>query len=299
MRVLHIDTGKEMRGGQWQVLHLIQGLAEKNHTCQLLAPNDSPLFRAASSLRLGVHPLRALTAPFAAGPFDLIHAHDAHAHTIGALSLKPLIVSRRVAFPIHSSPLSSLKYRRATHYLAVSEFVKSTLTSAGVFGQKISVVYDGVRIPDRNGSEDRPLVVALDSRDPGKGKAIVEAASEISGVPVHFSDQLLRDLPRAALFLYITELEGLGSAALLAMAYGAPVIASRVGGLPEVVEEGVTGVLTDNAPKAVARAVQRLLHDRPFASRMAVRARQRVERHFSVSHMVEGTLRAYERVLGA
>lgn len=299
MRVLHIDTGREMRGGQWQALHLIQGLIERGHVCELLASQDSALFRAARSLSLDVRPIRSFAAPFSNGRFDLIHAHDARAHSLGLFGLKPLVVSRRVAFPVRRSPFSVLKYRCATHYLAVSEFVKQTLTSAGVAGEKISVVYDGVRVPERNGSQPRALIVALDSDDPGKGKTIIEEASEIAGVPVHFSNQLLRDLPQAALFVYITELEGLGSAALLAMAYGATVIASRVGGLPEIVEEGITGLLTDNSPKAVARAMQRMLHDPSLAARLATRARNRVERHFTVAHMVEDTLRAYERVLSA
>ena len=46
------------------------------------------------------------------------------------------------------------------------------------------------------------------------------------------------------MFVYITESEGLGSAVLLAMAAGTPVIASRVGGLPEAIEDGVNGLLT-------------------------------------------------------
>jgi glycosyltransferase involved in cell wall biosynthesis len=146
-------------------------------------------------------------------------------------------------------------------------------------------------------SEDRSLVVALDSDDPGKGKKIVEQAAKLADVTVHFSKDLARELSRAALFVYITDLEGLGSAALLAMAAGAPVLASRVGGLPEIVEDGVTGLLTANDPIEVAKNMRRLLGDLALAARLAGCARKKVEGQFSITHLVSETLRVYERIL--
>ncbi len=297
MRVLHMDTGREMRGGQWQVLHLLQGLAERSIPSRLLTPAGSALFQAAVSLGLDVEALRFYTPIWQCGGFDLVHAHDARAHTLALGCRKPLIVSRRVAFPIKRTPVSRWKYWKATHFLAVSRYVKQVLTDAGIPPERISVVYDGVRVPEHLDVEERTLVLALDSDDPGKGKAIIERAAEISGVPVHFSKQLLSDLPHAALFVYITASEGLGSAPLLAMAYGAAVIASRVGGLPEIVEDGITGILSANKPEAVACAIDRLLKDRDMAQRLASRARKQVLRQFTVDHMLEHTIRAYERVL--
>jgi len=84
---------------------------------------------------------------------------------------------------------------------------------------------------------------------------------------------------------------------LLAMAAGAPVLASCVGGLPEVVEDGVTGLLTSNDPVEVAKNMRRLLGDRSLAARLAGCARKKVEAQFSISHMVSETLRVYERIL--
>jgi glycosyltransferase involved in cell wall biosynthesis len=137
----------------------------------------------------------------------------------------------------------------------------------------------------------------VDSDDPGKGKKIIERAAALANTPVHFSNHLLRDLPGAAAFVYITESEGLGSAALLAMAAGVPVLASRVGGLPEIVQDEVTGLLTSNEPEQVARSMQRLLGDRALAARLAASARTRVEREFSIDRMVSGTVRVYERIV--
>jgi hypothetical protein len=298
MRTLHLDTGREMRGGQWQALHLVRGLGDHGHAARLLAPAGSPLLEAALAQRLDAAPLQFTRLLRDARRADLVHAHDARSHTLGLFTRPPLLVSRRVAFRIRRGPASRWKYGHAAHYIAVSEYVKQILIAAAIPDSAISVVYDGVPVPPRSEFRDRAHIVALDSEDPGKGKRLVEAAAKIAGVPIHFSGHLLRDLPHAAIFLYITELEGLGSAALLAMACGAPVIASRVGGLPEIIEDGVTGILTDNDPEAIAVALVHLQEDRAQAMRLATRAHATVERQFTTEHMVCNTIAVYERILG-
>ncbi|MDP8980480.1 MAG: glycosyltransferase family 4 protein [Acidobacteriota bacterium] len=297
MRTLHLDTGSEMRGGQWQALHLIRGLVDHGHSARLLAPVGSPLLEAALAQRLDAAPLQFHRMLSDARRADLIHAHDAHAHTLGLFAPAPLVVARRVAFPLRHSLASRWKYTHAAHYIAVSEYVKQVLIASAVPDTEISVVYDGVPIPPRSESRDREHILALDSEDPGKGRRLVEAAAKIAGVPVRFSDHLLRDLPQAAIFLYISSLEGLGSAALLAMACGVPVIASRVGGLPEIVENGVTGILIDNDPEAIAVALVHMQEDRGLSQRLAARAQALVERRFTTEHMVCNTIAVYERIL--
>jgi glycosyltransferase involved in cell wall biosynthesis len=295
---LHIDTGREMRGGQWQALYLLLGLTERGHRVRLLAPVGSPLLQAALAQRLDARPLRVRELAGAWSGADLIHAHDARAHAVAVLLARPVVVSRRVAFPVQEGWASRWKYRRAAHFIAVSHYVKKTLVDAGVDPERISIVYDGVPIPAAPAiTEERLRVLALDSDDPGKGKKIVEEAAGLAGWPVAFTSNLSRDLPGAALFVYITELEGLGSAALLAMANRVPVIASNVGGLPEIVVDGVTGLLTSNQPLTIARHIQRLLADRPLAKLLAAQAAARVEQEFSIQRLVNETLRVYEKII--
>jgi len=295
--ILHIDSGTQMRGGQWQALYLIRGLSAAGHRTRLLAPAGSPLMQAAAAQQVDVQALGVGRLLQAAAAVDLLHAHDAHSHSMALLARKPLVVSRRVAFPVRRNVASWFKYRQASHYLAVSQYVKHVLIDAGVEPEKISVVYDGVPVDSWPKMGDRSRVLAVDLEDPGKGKKIIEDAAALADIPVHFSDNLIRDLPQAGVFVYITDLEGLGSAVLLAMAAGAPVLASRVGGLPEIVDDGVTGLLTSNEPAVIARQIQRLLADRPLALRLAARARSRVEKEFSLEHMLNETLQVYERIL--
>jgi glycosyltransferase involved in cell wall biosynthesis len=92
--------------------------------------------------------------------------------------------------------------------------------------------------------------------------------------------------------------ELLGLVALEAMASGTPVIASRVGGLPEVVEDGETGFLV--APGDVAALRQRietLLDDRALASRMGAQARARVLARWTWAQCAKRCLAAYRELV--
>ena len=143
MRILHLDAGREMRGGQWQVLRLIEGLAAAGVESTLLAREGAPLYTAARKQGWRVEPLGITRAMGCLRGHHLIHAHDARSHSLGAfLRGRPLVVSRRVSFPVGSR----WKYGRARRYLAVSEFVKKVLMQGGVPEEKISVVYDGVPV---------------------------------------------------------------------------------------------------------------------------------------------------------
>ena len=76
--------------------------------------------------------------------------------------------------------------------------------------------------------------------------------------------------------------EGLGVALLDAMSYCIPVIASRVGGIPDIIEDGVSGLLVPPAdPEALAEAIARVAGDPAFARRLAEAGRDRLRTRFS------------------
>jgi glycosyltransferase involved in cell wall biosynthesis len=296
MRVLHLDSGREMRGGQWQALYLIGGLARAGHESVLLARAGSPLYERAEAAGFDVRPLRLYSLMRVRRWFQVAHAHDARSHTLAVCGgVDPLVVSRRVAFPIGSGLLSRWKYSRPRHYLAVSKYVAATLAAAGAPAGKVSVAYDGV--PDREPSRASSRIVAPATEDPMKGTALLKEAAALAKVEIHFSHDLDADLRDAGLFVYITREEGLGSGVLLAMAAGVPVIASNAGGLPELIEDTQTGLLTANDPESIAQRIVRLLNDRELASGLAASARKRAAEHFSVDAMVRGTVAAYEKVV--
>jgi glycosyltransferase involved in cell wall biosynthesis len=286
MRILHLDSGREMRGGQWQVLRLHKGLIERGHDSMLLARDGSPLLAAVRKLALPCEPLSLMKIR---GRADLVHAHDARSHTLAALLAKPpLVVSRRVAFPIRDSAASRWKYRRPTLFIAVSNFVARELTLAGVPADRIAVVYDGVPVPPEpsRGSD----ILVPETLDPEKGMALAEAAAARSGVKLKRSHNLEADLPRARALVYLSKSEGLGSGILLGMAHGVTVIASDTGGIPEMIENGVNGILVPNEEAAIAMALTRI------ESKLGEAARQTVQARFTESQMVIQTLAAYRRL---
>ncbi len=301
MRILHVDMGEEMRGGQHQVLMLLKGLREAGHTSMLLALRHSPLWHAAQAAELCVGPAGLNQVWKESRAVDIVHAHDARAHTLLAIASRTrFVVSRRVAFPVKRSFLSRWKYGRAERFLAVSKFVAQQLRIAGVPLEKIDVVYDGVNAGlgalEREAPEP-PLVVALASQDPQKGRDLIERASVLTNVRFLFSQDLATDLKRAATFVYITRSEGLGSAALLAMSLGVPVIASRVGGLPELVTDGESGLLVENDPQEIAAAISKVVSDPLLAGSLARNGRSKAERNFSATRMVESTIDSYKKAL--
>jgi glycosyltransferase involved in cell wall biosynthesis len=82
-------------------------------------------------------------------------------------------------------------------------------------------------------------------------------------------------------------IETFGVAAVEAMARSKPVVASRVGGLPEVVKDGHTGILVDLEPGDIAKAVSYLLKNDNEREAMGVRARKTVEERFTTHRMVD------------
>ncbi len=297
-KTLHIDTGREMRGGQSQVLYLLRGLTAQGHSTTLLARAGSALLDRARTEEFDARPLRLRDLVRIASSFDLVHAHDARAHTLTSLVSSPLVVSRRVAFPLRRSILSRWKYSRPARYIGVSNYVKQVLADAGISRDRITVVYDGVPLPPEPRYDSRSQVIAIDSDDPGKGKALILEAARRAKMNVIFSKNLSVDLERAAIFVYISDLEGLGSAALLAMAAGVPVLASRVGGMPEIVEEGATGLLTENTPEQISVKMLEMARDPATLARWGANARARIEQGFTTEHMTRNTLQVYEMVLG-
>jgi len=94
--------------------------------------------------------------------------------------------------------------------------------------------------------------------------------------------------------------EGMGLSLLEAMAAGLPVVASRVGGVAEAVEDGETGLLVPpGSPAALAQALLRLLTDPATRAAMGARGRRRAIERFDLQRMLDATASLYAVVAGA
>ena len=107
-------------------------------------------------------------------------------------------------------------------------------------------------------------------------------------------------LPRWHVFSLPSLEEAFGIAALEAMAAGLPVIASDVGGLPELVTDGETGFLIPpKSPALLASRIEQLFDDPALRVRMGFAARTRARQNFSVARMVEQITKLYTDLLSA
>jgi hypothetical protein len=301
VRILLVDSGRALRGGQWQTLYLAEGLYEAGGEVRLLARAGTPLFQWTQAGGYAPEDATASNMRQSGRWADVVHVQDARSHTLAALwCRKPIVVSRRVAFAVKRGPASRWKYGRASAYIAVSKYVGRMLEEAGIPTEKVNVVHDGVPRPaaqvETQDARAIPLL-GLRTGDRAKGDDLLVAAAQLARADVHWTEDLVADLPKTRVFGYITRSEGLGSAALLAMANGAVVVASRTGGLEEVVEHETTGLLTENEPEAIAAALRRVLDDRALAARLASAGCKRASERFSVERMVRETVEVYRKVV--
>jgi glycosyltransferase involved in cell wall biosynthesis len=360
LRIVHLDTGRELRGGQRELLTLALGLMRRGHSQIIVAPEGSELethgrregfhvFSLPEHDPFHAHGVLDLRQLLESEPADILHAHDGRGQTLSYLASAGLAVrrvaARRVTFLPARGLAHRLKYTGTCHgVIAVSQFVRKLLIESGVPACRIEVIPDGVEIPQKlSGAEARArlraswgwgdsefvaghlgaftyekgqdvalaartLIIAklpqfrlvLAGRGPLRDSPTICAGIQQAGDHMRVLDEIepLADFFAALdLFIMPSRAEGLGSSVLLALAHGVPVVASRVGGLPEIVEESVTGWLVEpESAQALAEAVLEAQSDRERLAKYGSQARDRVRR-FSNDIMIERTEAFYYRLL--
>jgi glycosyltransferase involved in cell wall biosynthesis len=360
LKIVHIDTGRDLRGGQEVLLMLARGLQRRGHQQLVVCREGSALEERArqESLRLMTLPrfnpcrcrgLLRLRIYLKAEACELIHAHTAHAQTISFLASAGLrvrrVASRHVAFSPRHARVHRLKYSLTCDaIIAPSESVRGLLVSLGLSKTPIEVVPGGVETPQElpgpevrsriraqwGFGEDEFVVGHAAAFTPEKGQDVAldaaillaerlpRARLVLAGQgPTRNSPGITEKVNRAGsrarlpgfvenlaeffagLDLYImpSRSESWGLAALHAMAYGLPVVASSVGGLPEIVEAGATGwLITPGEPAALAEAIAAAASDPARLRRFSANARRRA-RQFSVEQTVARVEALYYRVL--
>jgi glycosyltransferase involved in cell wall biosynthesis len=115
-----------------------------------------------------------------------------------------------------------------------------------------------------------------------------------------FRTDLERILPCLDLLVHPARMEGLGVSLLQAAAAGVPIVASRVGGIPEIVQDGVNGYLIDVGDRrAIIRRVIELLANPEKAHRFGLAGRMIARSRFSIDAMVKGNSAVYREMLSA
>ena len=160
MRILYVDLEQEWRGGQSQALLTVTGLRACGHDAHLLAVRDSPLARRGAAAGVPIHTVGGFARHAGSAlllckllrpqNFDVLHANEPHALTAawlaGAHKKLPLLLSRRIGFPLRKNWVSQARYRRVDRFVANSKNVAQSLIDSSVVAQRISIVNEGVEI---------------------------------------------------------------------------------------------------------------------------------------------------------
>lgn len=221
--------------------------------------------------------------------------------------------------------------KRTASWVSVSSFLHSyACRELRIPGGKIETIANGVRLPASLPPRQKEPVVGTVARlIPAKGidvflKAIQLLRPEIPGLKgvvigdgpakrklvalseelglagtVKFlgqRDDVSEQLLKMAVFVLPTRSEGLGISILEAMAAGVPVVATGVGGVPELISHSRTGLLVRlDEHGAIARAVRQLLREEGSAEKMRKAAYEFVAENYNVEKMVERTYSVYCR----
>ncbi len=225
-------------------------------------------------------------------------------------------------------------YRRRRHfvdnincYVPPSRFVKSKLVNAGFPARKIVVLPNMVSIPrapatpgagayvayvgSLHAHKGLDTLLAAASRCPncsfriaGDGPLRARIAAHLPGnirLVGRLQGEALAQFYRQARMLVLPSLcpETFGLAAAEAMSYGLPAVASRVGGLPEVIDDQITGYLVEPGnPADLADRIERLWQDASLCWQMGTAGRAKAECKYSSEAYYEGLLAVYSKVTG-
>jgi len=243
---------------------------------------------------------------------DVVHAHWLPSALPALATGRPVVLQlwgSDVALARRTRPLARLLVRRARVVVVASTALAEDARSLGA--RDVRVVPNGVRIPARVATADEPPHVLYAGRL-SEEKGVRELARAAEGLPlVVVGDGPLRRLfpqatglvppsevggfyERAAIVVVPSRREGYGVAAREAMAYGRAVVATRVGGLVDAVEDGVTGVLVPPGDVAALRwALEELLADGPRRNALGAAARAFARETFGGTATVEALEAAY------
>lgn len=188
--MLHVDTGRELRGGQAQLRLLVEG----SPGGAVALPPDAPLRPRLEAAGIPVFPVafrggwwggEALRRAARAFDAEVVAAHTSHAHRHALATGLPVVVHRRNDFAPRA--LSRRKYARALAFVAVSTAVRDVLVRYGVHPRRVVVVRDAVDpapidavAPDRDllrarlgWPADARVVLAVGALVPHKGHAVL------------------------------------------------------------------------------------------------------------------------------
>ncbi len=249
----------------------------------------------------------------AARSADVVHAHWLPTGFPAALAGKPFVLTLHgtdVELARRGPAVAKRIVRRAAVVIGVSQALTHAARDLGARDARF--IPNGVEIPAEVEEESDPPEVLFAGRlSPEKGIEDLLAVADglrlvVAGdgplrpqVPQALGmlprEKLYECLGRAAVVVFPSRRDGFPVACAEAMAHGRAVVATSVGGLPDMVVDGETGLLVPPGdPAALRAAVDRLLADAGLRRRLGAAARERIARLCGWDEVIDRTVAAYE-----
>lgn len=359
MNLLHVSTALSWRGGEQQVAYLIGELEKKEINQTVLCSIGSEMetycqqnsinyFSCKKSSSISLSYSKTLKKLCKKLEIDLCHLHDAHAHTFAIIAASffgnntPLILSRRVDFPIKKSWASNFKYNHPAikKIICVSDKIKE-ITAKGISQkEKLVTVHSGIDLSKfhNSGLLQKELGIDHNIKLIGNTSALADHKDYFTFVDV--AEAVLKEKPDCLfpifgvgplekevreyiaaknlsekvllmgfrtnipsilgdlnIFLMTSKTEGLGTSVIDSFAAGVPVVSTNAGGIPELVENNVTGLLCEvKDVKCLSGAVIMLLDRNNLRLGLAKKAKSKAS-NFSKESTAQKTMLVYQDVL--
>ena len=360
MRILHLNSEKGWRGGEQQLVYLVESTEGQSVSHLVICHQQSALEKYCRehqiphiSLRLtkGISLRAAVTVRqiCQTHKIDLMHVHGSKMHTIAVLSTllgnpTPIVLSRRVAFPVRKNFLTRWKYNHLAvkKIICISEAVKKVVRQSIVRPERLTVVYSGIDVQkfqsatgylrSRYAISSNQLIVGnvaalsaskglytwvdtfenfLASSIPAHGiivgegdeREALERYIQDKGLQQHitltgFLSNVPQVLPEFDIFLTTAQIEGLGTSVLDAFACHVPVVATRAGGIPEMVIHERTGMLADVGDTLALSSYLKKIAKHPHVrDKITHAAYQHLLNHFTKERMAQKTVDSYRSLL--
>lgn len=365
MKVLHLSSEGSWRGGEQQIAYLAEALLQQSVEVMIACRQGSPVeaFCVKNNIPYLSLPFRNSLDVYSAWKIrqlcrrwqpDVLHAHSSKSHSLAWLAAQfgskaPIILSRRVAFPVKPSSLNIKKYNHPLlcRVLCVTEAVRKKVLPLLDNPSKAIVIHDGIDLSQytprstsqanyfkeryqlpansflvgttaaftkekdypaflyaaekviKNTPEKEVFFIAMGE---GPERAAMEALAKKLNIDhrvifTGFIQEAKTLLGELDLFLFTSTNEGLGSSLLDAFASGTAVVATKAGGIPEIVLHEETGLLAPvGDANILAEHTLRLLKDEAFRKQLAKTAQTFVQ-VFDKTIIAQKTLQVYKEVL--
>jgi len=138
------------------------------------------------------------------------------------------------------------------------------------------------------------MVIAGAGPGEGTAQALAAANPEVIQFRGFAHDPRRNVMPELDLLAVMSSHEGLPMSIIEAMSVGLPVAGTKVGGIPEAIQDGVNGFLVERSAEALARCLQKLAQDVSLLRRVSASARKSFEERFEISSIVRQYHALYE-----